>query len=210
MIDDDNNSMKSYGLFNMLRGLLRCVTALIGGIFAKKISVGVSYTLLCIYPTFMIIFTLFFFKETSVRSRARVLTFVEEEVVQQSPTRVERPTLLEQAHREAVHLVAFDLHAHKLYFASGLQRGYPVHAHQKDWGLDHGAGHRGQSRRNSLLLHLPLADWKNQECPAVAAVCVRKLGSYCRDGVDHSVLRLLILGVDCQQICVLPDLKTDF
>ena len=64
---DDNNSMKSYGLFNMLRGLLRYVTALIGGVFAKSFSVGVSYTFLCVYPTFMIIFTLFFFKETSVK-----------------------------------------------------------------------------------------------------------------------------------------------
>lgn len=63
---DENNSMKNYGLFNMLRGLLRCVTALIGGVFAKSFSVGISYTFLCVYPIFMIVFTLIFFKETSV------------------------------------------------------------------------------------------------------------------------------------------------
>ena len=87
---DDNNSMKSYGLFNMLRGLLRCVTALIGGIFAKSFSVGVSYTFLCFYPTFMIIFTLFFFKETSVSPAGFALTSVEKKVVQQPEACPER------------------------------------------------------------------------------------------------------------------------
>ena len=62
---DDTNSLKSFGLFNMLRGLLGCVSGLASGIVARRVSVGVSYCLLCIYPTFMIIFTLFCFKESS-------------------------------------------------------------------------------------------------------------------------------------------------
>ena len=70
---DDNNSMKSFGLFNMIRGLLRCFTSLLGGIFAKRISVGLSYSIMCAYPVFMILFTLFFFKEPRVSVNFRGL-----------------------------------------------------------------------------------------------------------------------------------------
>jgi hypothetical protein len=66
LMEDQTSSMKNYGLFNMLRGLMRTITALVGGILAKRIRVGYSYSLMCIYPMFMIVFTLFFFKETSV------------------------------------------------------------------------------------------------------------------------------------------------
>ena len=101
--EDDNNSMKSFGLFNMIRGLLRCVTALLGGVFAKRIPVALSYALMCVYPVFMIIFTLFFFKETPVRPPRLNLTSLEKTVVQQYSAYPERPALLGKTHRETLH-----------------------------------------------------------------------------------------------------------
>jgi hypothetical protein len=65
---DEENEMKSFGMFNIIRGILRAVTALIGGVTAKRLSVNISYFILGVYPVIMILYTLFIFKEERVSS----------------------------------------------------------------------------------------------------------------------------------------------
>jgi MFS family permease len=63
---EEENEMKSFGMFNIIRGILRAVTALIGGITAQKLSVNISYLILGIYPIIMILYTFLIFKEERV------------------------------------------------------------------------------------------------------------------------------------------------
>jgi hypothetical protein len=79
--------MKSFGLFNIIRGILRAVMGLVGGVMANRISVQKSYAVLGAYPIVMIVYTLLIFKEERVSQFYSIhihLTFLEKSLVQQS------------------------------------------------------------------------------------------------------------------------------
>jgi hypothetical protein len=63
---DGDTSMKSVGIYNLLRGMLRTFFSMLGGFVATKIPVGINYLFLTGYPVYMVIYTLFFFKEQRV------------------------------------------------------------------------------------------------------------------------------------------------
>lgn len=63
---EKENELKSFGMFNIIRGILRSFMSLIGGVVADKISISVAYGILSIYPIFMILYTIFIFKEEQV------------------------------------------------------------------------------------------------------------------------------------------------
>jgi hypothetical protein len=59
--------MKSFGMFSIIRGILRAIMGLFGGVMAKRVSIRISYIILAIYPVVMMLYTLFIFKEHSVK-----------------------------------------------------------------------------------------------------------------------------------------------
>ena len=67
--EEEENEMKSFGLFNIIRGILRAFMAIIGGLMADKVSIHVSYLILGVYPVIMVLYTLFIFKEEKVRHK---------------------------------------------------------------------------------------------------------------------------------------------
>jgi hypothetical protein len=64
---EEENEMKSFGLFNIIRGILRAVMSLIGGVLANKITISIAYGVLGLYPIVMMLYTIFIFKEERVR-----------------------------------------------------------------------------------------------------------------------------------------------
>jgi hypothetical protein len=62
----EDNSLKSVGFYNVVRGILRSIASMAGGVFAAKIAPGVSYTFMCTYPVIMVLFALFVYKEIPV------------------------------------------------------------------------------------------------------------------------------------------------
>lgn len=82
---EEENEMKSFGLFNIIRGILRAIMSLIGGVMAKKSSVHTSYGVLGAYPIVMIVYTLFIFKEERVSPNLKFWSpniFLEKSLVQ--------------------------------------------------------------------------------------------------------------------------------
>lgn len=63
---EEENEMKSFGLFNIIRGILRAIMGLVGGVMANRINVHASYAVLGVYPIIMIAYTLLIFKEEKV------------------------------------------------------------------------------------------------------------------------------------------------
>lgn len=66
--DDGDNEMKSFGNFNLIRGMFRAIMGLAGGVMAERVSVQVSYAILAFYPIIMVIYTLFVFREQRKRT----------------------------------------------------------------------------------------------------------------------------------------------
>jgi hypothetical protein len=64
---DKNQSMKSYSIFNLIRGLGSTVASLLGGILVNKMPVGMCYLIINLYPIFMIFFVIAIFREPSVK-----------------------------------------------------------------------------------------------------------------------------------------------
>ena len=64
--ENEENEMKSFGLFNIIRGIFRAITSLIGGILANKLNIHTHYIIVGVYPVIMMIYALFIFKEHKV------------------------------------------------------------------------------------------------------------------------------------------------
>lgn len=66
--DEGDNEMKSFGNFNLIRGMFRAIMGLAGGVMADYVSIQVSYLILAFYPVIMILYGVFMFKEQRKRT----------------------------------------------------------------------------------------------------------------------------------------------
>lgn len=64
--EGEENEMKSFGMFNIIRGILRSIMSIIGGVLANKLTIGQNYALVGIYPIAMLFYTIFIFSENKV------------------------------------------------------------------------------------------------------------------------------------------------
>ena len=65
--EGEDNEMKAFGNFNLIRGLLRAVMGVFGGVTAETFSIQIAYMIMGIYPIVLILYTLFIFREASKR-----------------------------------------------------------------------------------------------------------------------------------------------
>lgn len=62
---NEDNEMKAFGNFNLIRGMFRAIMGAAGGVTARAISINLAYFVLAIYPGLLAVYTLFFFRESS-------------------------------------------------------------------------------------------------------------------------------------------------
>lgn len=65
--EGEENEMKAFGNFNLIRGLLRAIMGAFGGVTAQKFSIQLAYFILGLYPILLALYTLFIFREASKR-----------------------------------------------------------------------------------------------------------------------------------------------
>jgi hypothetical protein len=63
---EEENEMKSFGMFSIIRGLFGSVANMIGGVLANKISLSIGYGVIAFYPLMMMLYTFLIFKEHKV------------------------------------------------------------------------------------------------------------------------------------------------
>jgi hypothetical protein len=63
---EEENEMKSFGMFSIIRGLFRAFASMTGGVLANKIGIEISYGILATYPLIMMLYTTLIFQEHSV------------------------------------------------------------------------------------------------------------------------------------------------
>ena len=59
--EEDDNEMKSFGNFNLIRGMFRAIMGLAGGVTADIMTIQASYAVLAFYPIVMVAYTIFVF-----------------------------------------------------------------------------------------------------------------------------------------------------
>jgi hypothetical protein len=74
--EEEENEMKSFGNFNLIRGLLRAIMSVMGGILSSKLSINVAYLILGTYPIILALYTMVIFRESSKRRWVTSLTFI--------------------------------------------------------------------------------------------------------------------------------------
>ena len=131
--EEEENEMKSFGLFNIIRGILRAFMAIVGGLMADKVSIHVSYLILGVYPVIMVLYTLFIFKEEKVRS-ILVSLFnlnLEKNMVQQSRKNLERSQVPRSTFAQTIHFDAFHISITYLRIPTKLCFYDSVYVHQE-------------------------------------------------------------------------------
>lgn len=58
-----SNGIGQFGQFLVIRGILRGIMAIAGSFTSTRVGIGIHYFITGIYPAFLLLYALFFFKE---------------------------------------------------------------------------------------------------------------------------------------------------